>query len=61
MTLQLLRISSPYLIAWLPSLIIGLGQKIISPIFFAQLQSDYALDLIYLMSFVAMGVSSIVT
>jgi hypothetical protein len=48
MTLQLLRISSLYLISWLPSLIIGVGQQLISPNFLAELQSDYALDLIYL-------------
>jgi hypothetical protein len=48
MTLQLLMISSLYLIAWLPSLVIRLGQQIISPNFLAQFQLDYALDLIYL-------------
>ncbi|CAF0765959.1 unnamed protein product [Adineta steineri] len=48
MALQLLSISSLYLIAWLPSLLIGLGQQLISATFLAQFQLDYALDLIYL-------------
>jgi hypothetical protein len=48
MTLQLICISSLYLIAWLPSLVIGVGQQLISPSFLAQVQSDYTFDLIYL-------------
>jgi hypothetical protein len=47
MTLQLLAISSLYMIAWIPSLIAGVGQRIVSPTFLAQIQLDYLLDLIY--------------
>ena len=48
MTLQLLSISSLYLIAWLPSVIIGVIQEFNSWSFYAQIQSDYTLNLIYL-------------
>jgi len=48
MTLQLLAISSLYMIAWIPSLIVGVGQRVISPTFLAQIQLDYLLDLIYI-------------
>jgi len=48
LTLQLLSISSLYLIAWLPNLVIGIGQQLISRSFLAQVELDYALDLIYL-------------
>lgn len=47
MTLQLLSISSLYMIAWIPSLIAGVGQRAISPTFLAQVQLDYLLDVIY--------------
>ena len=49
MTLQLLSISILFLIAWVPSLLIGLGQQLTTYTFLAQFQKDYALDLIYLM------------
>jgi hypothetical protein len=48
MTLQLRLISSLYMFAWLPNLIIEVGQQVISPSFLATFQLDYALDLIYL-------------
>jgi len=48
MILQLFYVSCLYLIAWLPSLIIGLGQQTISSDFLADFQTDYALDLIYM-------------
>jgi hypothetical protein len=48
MTLQLLSISCLYLIAWLPSMIIAVIQQTSSLSFIAQIQSDYILDLIYL-------------
>lgn len=48
MTLQLLTISSLYMIAWIPSLIAGVGQRVMSPTFLAQAQIDYLLDLIYI-------------
>lgn len=49
MTLQLLSISILFLFAWLPSLSIGLGQQFFNPNFLAEIQKNYALDLIYLM------------
>jgi hypothetical protein len=48
MTLQLLGVSSLYLIAWIPSFIAGFGQRIISPTFLLQVQFDYLLDIIYI-------------
>lgn len=47
MTVQLFCISLLYIIAWMPSLIAGLGQILVYPTFLAQLQTDYFLDLIY--------------
>ncbi len=48
MTLQLLSISSLYLIALLPSAVIGVIQEFSTWSFYAQIQSDYTLNLIYL-------------
>ncbi|UJR32679.1 hypothetical protein I4U23_020139 [Adineta vaga] len=48
MTLQLFAISSLYLFAWLPSLNIGLIQQLSSSRFASQIQTNYTLDLIYL-------------
>ncbi|CAF0978975.1 unnamed protein product [Adineta steineri] len=48
MTMQLLGISSLYMIAWIPCLIAGVGQRIVSPNFLLQIQFDYFLDLIYI-------------
>ena len=48
MTVQLFCISSLYLIAWSPSLIVGLVQILGFPTFLAQIQTDYFLDLIYI-------------
>jgi hypothetical protein len=48
MTLQLLCISSLYLAAWSPSLIVGVVQILGFPTFLAQIQTDYFLDLIYI-------------
>jgi hypothetical protein len=48
LTLQLVAISSLYLIAWLPSTGIALVELLGSPTFLAEFQSNYALDLIYL-------------
>ncbi|CAF3413521.1 unnamed protein product [Rotaria socialis] len=50
MTLQLVFISSLYLFAWLPSLAIGVTQIMISPSFLANIQTDYTLDFMYLIS-----------
>ncbi|CAF1052241.1 unnamed protein product [Rotaria sordida] len=50
MTIQLLTISSLYLFAWLPSLIIGVTQQLNSPSFLANIQTDYTLDFIYLIA-----------
>ncbi|CAF1507689.1 unnamed protein product [Adineta ricciae] len=47
MTLHLCAISSLYLLAWFPSLSIGLIQQLISPNFASNIQTDYTLDLIY--------------
>ena len=47
MTVQLLCISSLYLIAWSPCLTVGLVQILGFPTFMAQIQTDYFLDLIY--------------
>lgn len=47
MTIQLFCISSLYLAAWSPCLIVGLVQILGYPTFLAQIQSDYFLDLIY--------------
>lgn len=49
MTVQLLSISLLFLIAWLPSLIIGIGQQFINSSFAIDFQLNYALDCIYLM------------
>jgi hypothetical protein len=49
LTLQLLSISSLFLIAWLPSLIIGLAQQLFNPNFAVEIQADYTVELIYLM------------
>jgi hypothetical protein len=48
MTLQLLSISCLYLIAFLPSVIIGLVQQLGSPTFAVQIQSNFIIDLSYL-------------
>ena len=48
MTLQLLGISSLYLIAWLPTLIIGIIQQFSDADIFTEIQTNYTLDLIYL-------------
>jgi hypothetical protein len=48
MTLQLLSISCLYMIAWLPSMIIAVIQQVNSLSFLAQIQSDYILDLTYI-------------
>ncbi|CAF1675034.1 unnamed protein product [Rotaria magnacalcarata] len=50
MTVQLVLISSLYLFAWLPSLTIGVTQIMNSPIFLANIQTDYTLDFMYLIS-----------
>ena len=47
MTVQLSCISSLYLIAWLPCLTVGLVQILGYPTFMAPIQTDYFLDLIY--------------
>ncbi|CAF1370496.1 unnamed protein product [Rotaria sordida] len=47
MTVQLLAISNLYIIAWGPSLIVGLVQILGYPTFLAQIQTDFFLDLIY--------------
>jgi hypothetical protein len=47
MTVQLFCISSLYLIAWSPCLIVGLVQILGYPTFLAEIQTDYFLDLIY--------------
>ena len=51
MTIQLFCLSSLYLLAWSPSLIVGLVQILGFPTFLAQIQIDYLLDLIYIVSF----------
>jgi hypothetical protein len=48
MTLQLTSISSLYLLAWSPSIVIAVMQQFISATFAAQIQTDYTMDLIYL-------------
>ena len=48
MTLQLFCISSLYLVAWSPCLIVGFIQALGLPTFLEQLQTDVFLDLIYL-------------
>ncbi|CAF1013143.1 unnamed protein product [Adineta ricciae] len=48
MTIQLLSISSLFLIAWSPSLIIALIQQLFAPDFALQIQMDYITELIYL-------------
>ena len=48
LTLQLLSVSALFLVAWLPSLLIALVQQLVDPNFLAEVQKDYALDLIYL-------------
>ncbi|CAF3694619.1 unnamed protein product [Rotaria sp. Silwood1] len=50
MTVQLLAISSLYLFAWLPSLVIGMTQQLNSPSFLANIQTDYTLDFMYLIA-----------
>ena len=47
MTVQLFWLSSLYLIAWSPCLIVGLVQILGFPTFLAQIQTNYFLDLIY--------------
>jgi hypothetical protein len=47
MTVQLLCISSLYLVAWSPCLIVGVVQILGFPTFLAEIQTDYFLDLIY--------------
>jgi hypothetical protein len=47
MTIQLFCISSLYLIAWSPCLLVGVVQIVGYPTFLAQIQTDYFLDLIY--------------
>ncbi|CAF3270734.1 unnamed protein product [Rotaria sp. Silwood2] len=49
MTLQLLSISTLYLIGWVPSLVIGITQIFTSPAFLANIQTDYTLDFMYIM------------
>lgn len=48
MTIQLVAISSLYLTAWTPSLTVGLIQILGQPTFLAEIQTNYFLDLIYL-------------
>jgi hypothetical protein len=48
MTLQLLSISCLYIIAWLPNTIIAVIQELGESSFIAQVQSNYILDLLYL-------------
>ncbi|CAF1154608.1 unnamed protein product [Adineta steineri] len=48
MTVQLFCISSLYLAAWSPSLIVGVVQILGFPTFLAAVQTDYFLDLIYI-------------
>ena len=48
MMIQLLCVSSLYLIGWAPSLIAGVGQIFFSPSFLAEYQSNYFLDMIYI-------------
>jgi len=48
MTLQLLSISSLYLIIWLPSIIVGLIQQLDPTDFLHSIQDDYISDLTYL-------------
>ena len=47
MTVQLFWISSLYLIAWSPCLVVGLVQILGYPTFMASIQTSYFLDLIY--------------
>ncbi|CAF1986460.1 unnamed protein product [Rotaria magnacalcarata] len=47
MTVQLLAISSLYIIAWTPCLTVGVVQILGYPAFFSQIQTDFFLDLIY--------------
>jgi hypothetical protein len=47
MTLQSLGMSSLYLFGWLPTLIIVLMQQLGPPTLSADIQTDYAFDLIY--------------
>ncbi|CAF1001072.1 unnamed protein product [Rotaria sordida] len=47
MTVQLLTISSLYIVAWTPCLIVALVQILGYPTFLAQIQTDFFLDLIY--------------
>jgi hypothetical protein len=48
MTLQLVSISSLYLIAWFPSIVTGLMEQFYSSNFLSQIEDDYILDLSYL-------------
>jgi len=48
MTLQLLSISSLYLVIWLPSIIVGLIQQFYTSKHLSQIQDDYISDLTYL-------------
>lgn len=47
MTLQSLGMSSLYLFGWLPTLILVLMQQLGPPTLSADIQTDYAFDLIY--------------
>lgn len=47
MTIQLFCISSLYVVAWMPCLIVGLVQILGYPTFLAQIQTDYFIDLIF--------------
>ena len=51
LTLQLLSLSVLFLIALLPSLVIGLGQQLFDPSFGVQIQQDYIIELGYLVWF----------
>ncbi|CAF1109046.1 unnamed protein product [Adineta ricciae] len=48
MTIQLFCISSLYLAAWSPCLIVGVVQILGNPTFLAEIQTDYFLDMIYI-------------
>jgi hypothetical protein len=48
MTIQLFYISSLYIIAWTPCLTVGLVQILGYPTFLAEIQTDYFIDLIFI-------------
>ena len=50
MTVQLFCLSSLYLMAWSPCFVVSLVQILGYPTFLAQIQTDYFLDLIYLVN-----------